>query len=494
MAGRNRVWQGDVIIVGGGVIGTAIAHQLAQYAIKTIVLEKGVDLALGTSKANSGIVHAGFNAEPETLKGRLHLRAVQMIPELCRKLHVPFRQIGALLVAFTPEEVEQVQQMVHIGQQLGIPGVEFLHKDRLREMEPSISPEALAALHAPSGGVISPYEYTFALGENALLNGVEFAFNSEVVGIGEVAEGKEVLTASEENFCAQVVINAAGLYADQVQAMVGDEEFTITPRKGEYYLYDKTYANLAQHTIFPVPTAVSKGILVTPTVDGNLLIGPNAEEISDKTDTATTPKGLGEVYQGAKKVLPQLGKRDIVNLYAGLRAVIKETEDFYITPSKKMRGVIHVAGIQSPGLTAAPAVAEYVLELLEGLEILTLQKKEDFLYRRSAPVRFSELKREEQAELIERDRRYGQIICRCEQVTEAEIIDAIVRPLGARTIGGVKRRVRAGMGRCQGGFCGPRIMELLARYGQMDKLSLTKEGGKSLFLVDLTRSVEKAVD
>lgn len=482
----------DVLIIGGGVIGTAIAHQLARYQLRTLLLEKGADLAAGTSKANSGIVHAGFNADPGTLKGRLLLRAIQIMPDLCVKLQVPFKQIGALVVAFTPEEVTVVEKMVQHGQRLRVPGVELLQGERLKAVEPGICSRAQAALYAPGGGIISPYELTYALGENAALNRVQFYLDEEVVAIKEAQQVgrrglKEVVTAAGHTFYAKVVINAAGLFADEIAYMVGDWDFKIVPRKGEYYLYDKECGKWISHTIFPVPSRVSKGILVTPTVDGNLLVGPNAELITDKEDTATTARGLAEVLAGGKRVLPHLSKQGMVNQYAGLRAVIAETEDFYIAPSEKMPGVIHVAGIQSPGLTAAPAIAEYVVEMLEGLEVVELHKREEFAYKRQVPLRFGELGREEQAELIQRDNRYGRVICRCEQVTEAEIIEAITRPLGAKTVGGVKRRVRAGMGRCQGGFCGPRILELLARHQGKDRLKLTKEGEGSFILCDLTR-------
>lgn len=482
----KAVVERDVVIIGGGVAGTAIAHELSAYQLKVTLVEKGSDLAAGTSKANSGIMHAGYNAHAETLKGRLHLRAVQMMPELCQLLHVPFRQIGSIVVAYSPEEVERVRELLVQGQQNGVP-VQVVEGEELFALEPELSRRALAGLFAPTAGVLSPYELTFALGENAALNGVEFAFDAEVIAITEQGNWKEVLTRDGRCFSAKIVINAAGLNADDVAAMVGDLAFTILPRKGEYYLYDKHCGGRVHHVLFPVPTAVSKGILVTPTVDGNLLTGPNALESAEKADTATTPAGLKEVFESGQNVLPVLSKRDVINQFAGVRAVIRETEDFYIAPSVNCQGLIHVAGIQSPGLTAAPAIAEYVVQMIADQGLVVMQKKEDFAYLRKAPVRFSELTRDEQAGLIEQDERYGQIICRCELVTEAEIVDAITRPLGARTLGGVKRRVRAGMGRCQGGFCGPRIVELLARYGGTDKLAVTKEGGESYILRERTR-------
>lgn len=342
------------------------------------------------------------------------------------------------------------------------------------------------AMYAPTAGVISPYEWVFALGENAALNGVEFFFDAEVKSIRDAGEMREVL-AGGDRYTAKIVINAAGLYADEVAAMVGDETFQITPRKGEYLLFDQRCGQWVNHVLFPVPTSRSKGILVTPTADGNLLVGPNAVEVRDKADTATTREGLDELWQGGRKVLGELQQRDVINTFAGLRAVIQEAEDYAIQPSSACQGVIHVAGIQSPGLTAAPAIAEYVVQMVESSGFVELRRKESFAFLRPAPMRWSAMSREEQAEWIERDPRYGQIICRCEQVTEGEIIEAITGPLGARTVGGVKRRVRAGMGRCQGGFCGPRIVELLEQYGGVDKLQVTKEGGRSILLYGRTR-------
>lgn len=478
----------DVIVIGGGVVGTAIAHELAKYELEVIVLEKGYDLAAGTSKANSGIIHAGYNADPETVKGRLHLRAVQLMPEVCQRLGVPMKRIGSIVVAYSQEEAAIVWEMYEFARSIGIE-VELVDGETLFALEPQLNREAVAGLHAPGAGIISPYELTFALGENAVLNGVKFYFDAEVQAIRDHGEVKEVVT-KRGIFRGKVVVNAAGLWADEVAAMVGDREFAVTARKGEYFLYDKKFGNTVKHVLFPVPTAVSKGILVTPTLDGNLLVGPNAMVVTDKSDTATTVEGLAEVFEGGRKVLPGLSRRDVINEFAGSRAVIVETEDFLIAPSERCRGMIHVAGIQSPGLTAAPAIGEYVAELIGELGIVELREKASFGYWRQAAVRFADLTREEQAALIERDPRYGQIICRCEQVTEAEIIDAITRTLGARTVGGVKRRARSGMGRCQGGFCGPRILELLKRYGGVDKLAVTKEGGESRILVARTRGDE----
>lgn len=483
----RKIYQSDVIIIGGGVVGAAILHKFVEYDLRVVLLEKAADLAAGTSKANSGIFHAPYNINPHTLKGKLHLKAMQLGPDLLHNLHVPFRQLGALVVAYTPEEVSILQGLLAKVEQLGIDDIELISEAVLRELEPNINLQASAALLARRAGVISPYEYTFALAENAVLNGGSVFLETEVTEIRKADDFQEVLTTGAL-FRGKIVINAAGLAADQIAAMVLEEEFTINPRRGEYYLYDHCSGDLVQHVLFPVPTETSKGILVTPTIDGNLLVGPNSSENIEKTDTKTTTEGLAEVFSAGRRVLPGLTKSHVINQFAGVRAVIKETEDFYIQPSKKRLGLVHVAGIQSPGLTLAPAIADYVLEIVADLGILELRPRKDFAFLRQPVIRFSQLSREQQADLIAEDPRYGQIICRCEQVTEKEIIDALTGPLPVKTVGGVKRRTRSGMGRCQGGFCSPQIVSLLAEYRGISPLEVTKEGGKSFILRNYTKT------
>lgn len=490
---KELIYESDLLIIGGGVVGTAIAHQFAQYDLRVALVEQGADLASGTSKANSGIIHSGYNANLRMLKGRLNLRGVELIYPLCEQLQVPVKQVGSMVVGYSEEEAEQVRKMMEVAKVLGLGGMELLEGEALFRVEPNLNPAARVGMLARKAGIISPYEFTFALAENAALNGVKFFRGMAVTDIllekyDLPCPWKRVVT-KEGVFRTKVVINAAGLFADEIGAMVGDTEFTITPRRGEYYVYDKGWGELVNHVLFPVPSQVSKGILVTPTVDGNLLVGPNAEEraVEVKGDTATTAAGLAEVLEGGRRVLPELGREGIINQFAGVRAVIQETEDFFIQPSRRCMGVFHVAGIQSPGLTAAPAIAEYVAQWIEALGYVEMKRKEDFAFRREPVMRWGELSRAEQAELIKGDRRYGQVICRCEQVTEAEVIDAIVRPVGALTVGGVKRRVRSGMGRCQGGFCGPKVLELLAEFGEQDQLDVTKEGGNSVILCKPTK-------
>ncbi len=476
----------DVIIIGGGVVGAAIAHKLAEYELNVVLLEKESDLASGTSKANSGIFHAPYNVNPETLKGKLHLRAMEIGPKLMNNLHVPFKQIGALVVAYSSTEVAKLENLYVQIQKLNLPAISWLNQEQVMDLEPEINNKACAALWAKQAGIISPYEFTFALGENAILNGVRIYLDSEVIGLREQESRMEVLT-TERIFQGKVVVNAAGLHSDKVGTLVGDYEFTITPRRGEYYLFDRNCGNIINHILFSVPTEVSKGILVTPTVDGNLLVGPNAEEITSREDRQTTRKGLEEVMLGGERIISNLQKGEVINLFAGLRSVIKETEDFFIRTSANCKRLIHVAGIQSPGLTAAPAIGEYVVQLIGEMDGIILRPKKSFGYYRKPVIRFSDLSREEQARLIDQDARYGQIICRCEQVTEAEVVDALTRPLPARTLGGIKRRVRAGMGRCQGGFCGSKIMDLIAKYSNLSKLEITKEGGNSYILSGVTK-------
>ena len=489
---KNEYYQADVVIIGGGVIGTAIAHQLARYQLKTILVEKEADLASGTSKANSGIIHGGFNERKGTLKGKMNRRAVELIPDLAQQLHINYREIGSLVIAYSKEEIPVLKELYQRGIEWGYK-VNLIEREELQQMEPEINSQAVMALHAPESGIISPYEMTFALAENAALNDVDFILESEVTDIRDAGQFKEVITTGPA-IRTKAVINAAGLYADQIARMVGDDQFTIIPRKGEYFLYDKARGIWANHVLFRVPSAVTKGILVTPTVDGNLLIGPTSDPIEDKSDTDTSREALERVFSGARKVLPELDRREVVTQFAGLRAVIKDKEDFLIEPSANCRGMIHVAGIQSPGLTSAPAIAEYAVQLLEETGVVELEEDGTFEYRREPMTRFADLSREEQASLIDENSDYGQIICRCEYVTRAEIIDAINRPVGARTVGGVKRRARAGMGRCQGGFCGPRIVELLSKYAGVDKINVTKKGKDSYLLKSRTKMGEGVME
>ncbi|WP_027340107.1 NAD(P)/FAD-dependent oxidoreductase [Halonatronum saccharophilum] len=474
--------EADLLIIGGGVVGTAIARELAKYKLDITLIEKKSDVGSGVSKANTGLIHAGFNAEASKIKGRLNVEGNKMYDQLKEELKFPFERRGALVVAQDEDDIPRLESILENGKKNGVPDLEIIKGEKLFELEADLNPDSVAALYAPTAAIVCPYELTVALAENAAVNGVEVLLNTAAKSI-EVKKDHKVVYTNRGQIKAKVVINAAGLYADEVAKMVGIDDIDITPRKGEYHVYDKKLGSQINHTIFPVPTGVSKGIVVTPTVDGNLLVGPNAQEIDDKTDISTTSQGLENILQGAKKTLPKLSRRGVINQFTGLRPAYKETGDFIIEASDKVDGFINVAGIQSPGLSSAPAIAKMVREILA--EILGgLEANKDFNPYRQEVVRFRELSVQEQAKLIKEDPRYGEVICRCEMVTKGEIIDSINRPVGANSVRAVRRRTRAGMGRCQGGFCGPRVVDILVKELGIDHTEVTEDGGDSRILLE----------
>uniref|UniRef100_UPI003FF0EEE8 NAD(P)/FAD-dependent oxidoreductase n=1 Tax=Candidatus Fimivicinus sp. TaxID=3056640 RepID=UPI003FF0EEE8 len=474
----------DVIVIGAGVSGALIARELSRYDLKIALLEKNNDVATETSKANSAIVHAGYDAKEGTLKAKLNVRGAKMMGSLCADLSVPFQNIGSLVLAFSDEEMQTLQKLLERGQINHVPKLEIISQARLHEMEPNVSKRARGALWAPTASIVCPYELTIAAVENAVKNGVEFFRNREVERI--VFQNDVFLVGTpRETLYAKYIVNAAGVHADEVAEMIGDHSFHITPRRGEYLVLDKNMRTLVSHVIFQCPTKMGKGVLVSPTVDGNLLTGPNAVDVEDKYDTSTTVKGLQDVQEYVRYSIPTMTMGDVITSFAGLRAH-GDQGDFIIGPSKENCRFIHVAGIESPGLTASPATAEYVADLLRegGLE---MRERSAFTPVRKGPVRFHHLTRTQQKELIAKDPAYGHIVCRCETVTEGEIRDAIRAPAGARDIDGVKRRTRAGMGRCQGGFCGAKVVEILSRELGISEEEVTKFGGKSNIVYEKTK-------
>ncbi len=473
----------DVAVVGAGVIGSLIARELSRYNIKVALVEKHNDMAMATSKANSAIVHAGFDAKPGTLKAKLNVEGTALMPELCKTLSVPFKPVGSLVVAFSDEEVDTLDSLLERGKANGVPGLEIYNKEKLKEAEPFISGEAKAALWAPSAGIVCPYELTIAAAENAVVNGTEFIRNFEVNKI-DFDGNTFTLSNGENEITAKYVINAAGVYCDEIAALIGDNSIHTTPRKGEYMLCDKSVGHLASHTIFQCPSKMGKGILVTPTVDGNLLLGPSALDIEDKEDVVTTADALSGILETAKKSVPCLTTREVITSFAGLRAHC-DRDDFIIEPSEKNAHFINVAGIESPGLSSAPAIALHVKDMI--IKELNAEEKSNFKPERKEPVRFRHMTNEERKSLIEKNPAYGRIVCRCETITEGEILDAIHAPAGARDVDGVKRRTRAGMGRCQGGFCGSKVVEILARELGVEINEITKFGGNSKILYERTK-------
>jgi glycerol-3-phosphate dehydrogenase len=476
----------DVIIIGAGIIGASVSREISKYNLKVIVVEKEIDLASGTTKANSAIVHAGFDATSNTLKGILNAKGNSMFDKLSKDLDFPFKKNGSLVLCFDEVDKENLELLKKQGELNGVPGLQILTGEETREMEPNISENVVAALFAPTGGIVCPYEMNIAMAENSFINGVEFKFGAEVENIQKIDGGYGLLISDNESgkdkiiLEGKVIINAAGLYSDVINNYISEEKFNIIPRKGEYCLFDKAVGNLVTKTIFQVPTKLGKGILVTPTVDGNLLIGPNAIDIEDKGNFDTTKEGLDDIIDKAKLSLKNIPTNQIITSFSGLRAK-SETNDFIIGEVKKLPGFINVAGIDSPGLTSAPAIAEMVTSM--AVDILKATLKEDFISIRKGIVRFRELNNEERDALIKSNPEYGRVVCRCEVVTEGEIKDAIRRPLGAKTIDGVKKRTRAGMGRCQAGFCTSRVVDILSKELNLPPTEITKSGRKSSLVI-----------
>ncbi len=473
----------DVAVIGAGVTGCMIARALSKYKISVALLDRSNDVAMGASKANSGIVHAGFDAKPGTLKAKMNLRGNEMMEETCRVLSVPYIRNGSLVLAFSEEEMITLQELYDRGISNGVAGMSILNRTELLAVEPNIGEEAVGALRAETAGIVCPYSLTIAAAEIAVTNGVEFLRNFEVNKI-EFNNGIFTVSSKEKDINAKYVINAAGLFADEIASMIGDNSLHITARRGEYYILDKSVGNLVSHTIFQCPSKMGKGILVAPTTHGNLLIGPSAIDIDDKNDVSTTSSGLKEVSSLALKSVPGATTRFAITSFSGNRAH-DDKNDFTIEPSNVNNQFINVAGIESPGLTGSPAIAEYVENIMQGL--LDLQLKESYAVTRERPFRYHCATDDERRAAIADNSAYGRIVCRCESVTEGEILDAIHAPAGARDVDGVKRRTRAGMGRCQGGFCGSKVVELLARELNVEANKITKFGSNSDILYDRTK-------
>jgi len=487
----------DVVIIGGGVIGSAISRELSRYNIDIVLIEKEDDVAMGTSKGNSGIIHAGYNEVSNSLKSRLNIDSNSQFDKLCKDLKVPFKRVGSLVIGFSPEDFNKLIALKENGEKNGINNLEIIKGTKLFESEPNLNPQAKYALFAPSAGIISPYQLTIALADSAVINGVKVLLETEAKDI-IIKKGQTCSVLTSKGFIkTRIIINTAGLFADEMAKLVG-EEFTIKPLKGEYQLFDKQWGSLVEHILFPIPTKLSKGILVTPTVHNGLLIGPNSYHVEQKDNLATTKFGINEVYTGARKLIPGLPRQDLITSYAGLRADIEGRADFMIAPSKKVKGFINVAGIESPGLSSAPAIAEMVCSLLKEAvkEIsppLEFNYKDHFIESLSEPPRFSEYnsRMEEWQEIINKNSDYGEIICRCEKVSRGEILRAIRQPVPARSLDAIKRRTRAGMGRCQGGFCGPRVLKILSEELKVSPLKISKKGKKSEILKAMTKELIK---
>lgn len=469
----------DVIIIGAGVSGAATARELSRYKVNACVIEKEEDVCCGTSKANSAIVHAGYDAATGSLMAKLNVRGNQMMEQLAKDLDFPFKKNGSLVVCLHEEDMPNLQALYDRGIANGVKDLRILNREELRAMEPNISDDAYAALYAPTAGIVCPFNLNIAMAENACVNGVEFKFDTEVTGLHPI-EGGWAIETNQGTFETKYVVNAAGVYADKLHNMVSAKKIHITPRRGDYCLLDKTAGNLVSKTIFALPGKFGKGILVAPTVHGNLILGPTAIDIEDKEGTNTTREGLDQVIAKCGMNVKNIPMRSVITSFAGLRAH-EDGHEFLIGELEDAPGFIDCAGIESPGLTSSPAIGEMVAEILR--EKLNLEKNENFVATRKGVLDPDALSKEERIELIRKNPAYGNIICRCEMITEGEILDAIHRPLGAKSLDGVKRRTRAGMGRCQAGFCSPRTMEILAREWHISMFDITKSGGDSKIVV-----------
>lgn len=470
----------DIVIIGAGVSGCAIARELSKYKLNIAVLEKNEDICTGTSKANSGIVHAGFDAEPDSLMAKLNVKGNAMMDKLSKDLDFDFQRIGSLVVCNSQGEREVLDKLKEQGEKNGVEGLRILNREELFSLEPNLSDDSQLALFAPSGGIVYPFSINLAFAENAFENGVQFFFNTPVCSVSKDEKGY-VIKSNDKTFFSKCVVNAAGVYADVIHNMISDEKIKIIPRKGEYMLLDKSENGYVNHTVFTLPNEFGKGVLVSPTTHGNIIIGPTANDIDDKEYTDTTAEGLEEVRTKATAMMKNLPLNKVITSFAGIRAHEKR-HDFRIEEVKGAPLFFDCAAIESPGLSSAPAIGEYLCDMI--CEKLGPEKKDNFISKRKGILNPFMLSKEEFSALVKEKPEYGKVVCRCESVTEGQIIDAIKRPLGAKTIDGIKRRTRAGMGRCQSGFCLPRTLEILAQETGMKITEIDKCGENSEFLQD----------
>lgn len=475
----------DIVIIGAGVAGSYIARELSRYDLEILLLDRDNDVGNETTSANSAIIHAGYDAHAGTLKGKFNATGNAMFDQICEELDVPFQRCGSLVVGLNDQDRKVIEELYENGLKNNVPGMRILEHDEILKMEPNLNQDIQCALYAPTAGIIAPWELAIATAENAMDNGVELTLETTVVDIKKEENSYKVITNKGE-FETKYIINCAGVYADIINNMVAEPYFNIRPRKGNYFVLDKEIKNLVNHVIFQCPTEKGKGVLLTPTVHGNYMVGPDSEYVDDKDDISTGADRLEYIREASLLTSTKIPFNKVIRSFAGLRAT-GSTGDFIIEEAKGAKGFINVAGYESPGLSSIPAVAQHVVELVE--EIAGgLKDKENFNPRRRKVIRFSELSQEEQKNLIEQNPAYGRVICRCETVTEAEIVDCIHRNAGARSVKAVKKRTRPGAGRCQGGFCGPRVVEILARELGIDMKDVPYDNSKSYILTEETKN------
>lgn len=472
----------DVAIIGGGIAGCACAYRLSRCKLNVVLLEKENDICMGATRANSAIMHAGYDPKPGTLMAELNVRGNAMSREICKKLSVSWKDTGSLVVALTDKDLDTLQMLLERGRANGVPGLEIWSPQKLREREPNVTENATGALWAPTAAIVNPWEFGLAMAEVAVLNGSEIKRCFEVLNIKRDSVNY-IISSERERIEAKYVINAAGVYSDKISRMIASTSFKIEPTAGEYYLLDKAEGSRVNSVIFQCPSKEGKGVLVSPTVHGNLIVGPNAVVRDDLDDTSDTSEGLKEVRDKAIRTVKNIDFRQNIRNFAGIRAN-STVDDFIIEFADDH--FLNVAGIRSPGLTAAPAIADYAVNMLrkQGLD---LSEKADYVDSRKK-VHFVNLSDDERAELIYENSAYGRIICRCETVTEGEIINAIHSPIPPVSVDGIKRRAGAGMGRCQGGFCGPRVVDILSRETGVSPIDILQDREGSFILTSRTKS------
>ena len=477
----------DIIIVGAGVVGTSIAYSLIPYNVSVLLLDKNNDVAMGATRANSAIIHAGYDPKPGTLMAKLNVEGNRLCEDLCRNLSVPFRRCGSLVLAFSDAEKALLHELLDRGIRNGVPDIRILDQEELHRIEPGVSEEAVAALYAPSAGIVNPWELCLAQAEVFVREGGDILLNAEVSAIrendGSQVSGRYMIETARGALEADNVILACGIQADTVHGLIAGPDFEIVPTRGEYFLLDKSEGTRVDHVVFQCPSEKGKGVLVAPTVHGNLICGPTSEVLKDDIeDTATTASKLSEIKVKAARSVTDISWRDNVRNFSGIRAN-STADDFIIREIPGKKGIFEAAGIKSPGLASSPAIGPFMIGLLKEKGI-SLPKKEGPYDMTRKKIHFRDMTNEERAELVKKDPAYGRIVCRCEGVTEGEIRDALLSPIPPLSLDAVKRRAGTGMGRCQGGFCGPRIVEmLLSERSDASPLSILQDGkGSTLFV------------
>lgn len=482
-----------VAIIGGGVIGSAAAWELSKYNLDVVVFEKGVDVCSGTSKANSGVVHSGINSPPGSLKARFCIEGNKMFQVLSEKLGFSLRWVGKYIIAKNKDEVDELERLKKVGERNNVPGLEIQSGKEVKQKEANVS--CYEGLWVPTAGIVLPYEFTIALAENAAVNDVVFFLETKVNGLKNTNDGFLIET-NKGVFQSNVVVNAAGLNCIDIVSMLEKPDFKVYPCRGEYLILDKEYGNLINSMIYPIPVKELGvlGVHITPTIEGNILLGPSAEFIDDPYDTSTTKDMMKTLIKEAKEIIPVIPEKGVITAYSGIRCKLASPDeggwaDYRIEESKQNPGLINLLGIESPGLTAAPAIAKEIVNMLSAF--FDLELKDNFKTRRIFDKRFSEMSLEEKSKLVKNDSSHGRIICRCEQVTESEVIKALSNPLGAKSLSAVKYRCRAGMGRCQGGFCTQHIVRIMEKNFDMDVREIRLKSPDSNLFIGRTRRMEK---